>query len=106
MEDGHYTYSNSEIILMFTIGGGGWEIYEIILIKKSLDGLTGGTGKWFKVNLNGVDEDYKGPEGWYQFQTNDCRYEFDEANDELRLHQFDCIGNPNGAVEYILTRNF
>jgi hypothetical protein len=106
MEDGHYTYSNSEFTLMFTIGDGGWEIYEIILIKNSIDGSMAGIGEWFKVNMNGVDEDYNGPEGWYQFQTDDCRYDFNEAKDELRLRQFDCLGNPDAMAEYILTRNY
>lgn len=105
MEDGEYTYSNSEIILMFTIGGGGWEIYDIVLVKTSTDDSMGGTGEWFKVNMNGVDEEYSGPQGWYQFQTDDCRYDFNEANDELRLHQFDCFGDPGNVAEYILTKN-
>ena len=105
MEDGEYIYSNSEITLMFTIGGAGWEIYDIALVKNATDDSMGGTGEWFKVNMNGVDEDYEGPEGWYQFQTDDCRYDFNEAKDELKLNQFDCFGYPDGVAEYILIRN-
>jgi hypothetical protein len=105
MEDGEYTYSNTEITLMFTIGGAGWEIYDIVLVKNATDDSMGGTGEWFKVNMNGVDKDYEGPEGWYQFQTDDCRYDFNEAKNELNLNQFDCFGNPDDAAEYILIRN-
>lgn len=106
MSDGHYTFKNTELTLSFTIAEGGWKINNILLINTTNGKKENATGEWFKVNMNGVDEDYSGPEGWYQFQTDQCNFEFDEATNKLVLQKYDCAQNPGKTIEYTLTRQF
>jgi hypothetical protein len=85
IEEGNYRYSNEEISLTFTIIDGGWAISEVVLTHKKTGKSSTGTGEWFKLNMNGVDPGYNGPEGWYQFETKDCYYEFNEPTKTLIL---------------------
>jgi hypothetical protein len=106
MTDGNYTYKNTELTLSFTIAGDGWEIYNIVLTNITNGRKENATGEWFKVNMNGVEEDYSGPEGWYQFQTDNCNYDFNEATNKLVLQKFDCAKNPGDSREYTLIRQY
>jgi hypothetical protein len=106
MTDGNYTYKNAELTLSFTIAGDGWEIYNIVLTNTTNGRKENATGEWFKVNMNGVEEDYSGPEGWYQFQTDNCNYDFNEATNKLVLQKFDCAKNPGDSREYTLIRQY
>jgi hypothetical protein len=92
LKDGKYTFSNDEITFSFDISDYGWVIsYAKIIIKKSNNTYIG-KGEWFKVNTNGMEEDYSGPLGWYQFQIDDCAFEFDEPVDNsIFLGASDCI---------------
>jgi hypothetical protein len=104
MEDGNYTYANSEFTLSFTIGEDGWEIFNIVIMDNANGDFEEGTGEWFKVNMNGADEDYEGPEGWYQFQTDNCKFDFNEAIDDLYLNRFECNQDPDASSSYTLLR--
>ncbi|MEY3501576.1 MAG: hypothetical protein RL308_3249 [Bacteroidota bacterium] len=92
LNDGKYTFSNDELTFSFETSDGGWVIsYAKITVKKS-NKTYDGKGEWFKVNPNGVDEEYSGPLGWYQLQINDCVFEFDEPIDNsIFLSSSDCI---------------
>ena len=90
MDDGKYKFANNEITLSFTITGDGWQIKEIKITNNTTKKIVTGQGEWFRVNLNGVDADYDGPEGWYQIQTSECNYEFNVPSNKLTLSQYDC----------------
>ena len=88
MQSGDYTFTNNENEFNFTISDGGWVI-SFIQINGSKEILK--DGYWRKVNMNGVDEDYDGPDGWYEFQTDQCNYDFNmPINNKLTLNSFDC----------------
>tara|TARA_B110000285_G_C14868255_1_gene487896 strand:+ start:315 stop:707 length:393 start_codon:yes stop_codon:yes gene_type:complete len=88
MQSGNYTFTNNENEFNFTISDDGWVI-TFIEINGSKEILK--DGYWRRVNMNGVDEDYNGPEGWYEFQTDQCNYDFDiPINNKLILKRFDC----------------
>jgi hypothetical protein len=90
MNDGKYKFANNEITLSFTITDEGFQIKEINITNNTTKKILPGEGEWFKVNLNGVDADYNGPEGWYQIQTAECNYEFNVPSNKLTLSQYDC----------------
>ncbi len=83
--EGKYHYANDEISLTFTVIDGGWGLSEVVFTNKKTGKSTTGVGEWFKLNMNGVDPDYNGPEGWYQFETQECYYEFNEPHETLSL---------------------
>ena len=88
MQPGDYTFTNNEYEFKFTISDDGWVISSI-QINGTKEVLKDGYWRW--VNMNGVDEDYDGPEGWYEFQTDQCNYNFDmPINNKLTLSSFDC----------------
>jgi hypothetical protein len=60
-----------------------------------------GSGEWFRVNIHGADPEYDGPLGWYQFQTTNCNYSFNEPSSELVLSKYDCK-NGEPEAEYTL----
>ena len=91
MDNGNYVYKNSDFTLSFTIENGGWEISNIILLNNKTGKKEKGSGIWFKVNRNGADADYSGPDGWYQFQTSKCNFSFDEPTSKLILQQYECV---------------
>jgi hypothetical protein len=107
MSDGIYSFKNSELTLSFKVDGDGYDIYNVILTYHSNGQKEYGTGQWFKVNMNGVDPDYSGPNGWYQFQTSRCNYSFNETTNKLTLEQYDCTQNPTKKFSKItLTRQY
>lgn len=83
--EGNYHYANDEIILTFVTIDGGWGLSDVVLTHTKTGKSASGVGEWFKLNMNGVDPDYKGPEGWYQFELNECYYEFNEPTETLIL---------------------
>jgi hypothetical protein len=69
-EDGRYAFTDEysmDVAIEFTENG---ETISNVNINDGPDVVaSNGTGFWFKVNMQGVEEDYNGPEGWYQFET-------------------------------------
>jgi hypothetical protein len=96
LSNGKYKYSNAEIALSFTISDEGYVISEIVLTNKTINKVFKAEGEWFEVNRNGADAGYDGPSGWYQFQTQECNYDFNTPNSKLILSRFDC---KNGLKE-------
>ena len=60
--------------LILDICDGEWGVCDMMIIDGKRLVASGGQGEWFRVNMNGVDEDYDGPEGWYQFESNEGEY--------------------------------
>jgi hypothetical protein len=85
ISEGKFTYSNNELSLTFTTIDGGWGLSDIVITYKNTGKTATGVGEWFKVNMNGADPDYSGPEGWYQFETTECYFEFNTPSDTLLL---------------------
>lgn len=81
LADGHYTFSNSNYILTFTIESGGWDIQNTTLTNKSSGQVEKQTGSQFMIHP---------PSVWYQFQTPFCNYSFEAPNKKLKLEKFDC----------------
>lgn len=103
LNNGNYTYKNADFTLSFTISNDGWDVSKVILLNTKTGQKENGSGEWFRVNRNGVDSDYNGPDGWYQFQTGKCNYSFDVPTTKLVLQQYDCVGNRRDMT-YTLTR--
>ncbi len=101
LNDGHYTFTNGEITLSFDVVENGEVLNNVIIQNHKSQKTDKGNGEWFRVNPNGADSSYDGPMGWYQFQTDNCNYEFDEPASSLKLSKFDCK-NGEAEMEYIL----
>ena len=79
-ENGEYIYSNDEMTLKVSVFDYGEEISIIInnLSKEEFQG----NGYWHSINMNGADEEYDGPDGFYEWDaiTPLCDGEFDFFN--------------------------
>lgn len=105
MSDGYYVYKNSELTISFKIQNGGWDINNIVLTNNKTGNKVYGSGYWHKVNMNGVDDDYSGPEGWYEFQTSNCNYSFDGSYTKIVLEKYDCKTNSADRSYNLLRAN-
>jgi len=94
-----FNYTSNEITLSFTTTDNGWSMENIVITHAATGKSVTGFGEWFKINRNGVDADYSGPDGWYQIEANGCDYEFNEPGDKLELSE-SCAGK---SKTYILT---
>jgi len=99
--DDIYRYENDLVSLSFNSSDNGWILSDVVFTNKKTGIIMTGAGEWFRVNMNGVDEDYSGPEAWYQFETKECFYEFDEPSEKLVLREG--CGTAE-AKEYVLNR--
>ncbi len=101
LEEGIYRYENDLVSLSFNSADNGWILSDVVVTNKKTGIIMTGAGEWFRVNMNAVDADYSGPEAWYQFETKECSYEFDEPSDKLVLREG--CGTAE-AKEYVLNR--
>ncbi len=82
LEDGMYSFTNGDLYTLdIQICNGGWSIcsFNFKHDENTIDYTE--VGEWFRVNLNGVDENYNGPVGWYQAYTDEVTYEFENLSD-------------------------
>ena len=93
MNDGQYTFGNSEVTLVMTLANYGTEISRATLTNNVTKEASSGTG--YYRSANGIE--------WYEFQTSGCNYEFDIPNGTLRLNQFDC-SNGQQSQTYTLSK--
>ena len=108
LEDGIHYYTNDDLRVDLNITEGGLTIESVIILDRNTGEKQEGTGVWHKINLQGADDGYDGPEGFYEFQTNECNYEFDapfEITDKIILSQFDCL-NGKASLKYTLTHMY
>ena len=90
--DGKYMYQNDKgMTCNVTISEGGWKAAVVLNLGKEFNGrVIKARGEWFKVNRNGADPGYDGPDGWYQLSDGNCSMEFDEIAKVILLKVFDC----------------
>lgn len=103
-DEAHYVFSNETYVLEFDLADAGMVVKNGLLVNKITGALETGSGAWFRVNMNGVDPDYNGPEGWYDFSTEFCYHTFTLSfqSDSLFLSRSYTNGEPDG--EFILTQ--
>lgn len=98
LDDGVHLLSNGEgIRLKVEICDVGYEVCGFQITNGSEVIVSNGSGEWFSVNMNGVEEDYDGPDGWYQIDTKDGGYYELERNEGRK---FSLTGDRN--IELIL----
>jgi len=102
-DEAHYAFSNETHFLEFDLAENGSLINNAFLINKVTGDIESGSGSWFRVNMNAVDPDYSGPEGWYEFSTENCSYTFKFSNNEDSLFLTNECSNGQVPVESILT---
>lgn len=93
LNDGHHHYTNDSIYVMFLISDFGRTMDTIVIINRITGAKDQGSGFWHGINLNGVDPDYDGPDGFYEMQTDRCYYELDKPESSIQpmiLRKFDC----------------
>ena len=74
--DGTYHYSDGIVYeIDLTVCVDGWEICDFTFYHDANIVTTSNKGEWLRVNQNGVAEDYEGPWGWYQIQTDNEYFE-------------------------------
>jgi hypothetical protein len=103
LNPGDYTYHNNEVILKFTVEDGGMTLKNLVLVYINSKTIEMGEGSWFMVNMRGADPSYSGPSGWYQFQTENCNFDFNEPGPQLTLSRFSCQNN-NEDVKLVLNK--
>ena len=78
LEDGTYRFTDGNLYdVDLSICDGGETVCEFTLYHDANLVTTTSQGEWFRVNPNGVDEDYEGPWGWYQIQTDEEYFEIE-----------------------------
>jgi len=85
-EDGTYVFENNEVKLTIEVIESGYKVVKSKLYFKSNKKESISKGEWFQVNEHGVDEDYKGPFGWYQIIEGVYKYDIElELNKNIIL---------------------
>jgi hypothetical protein len=107
--DGTYFYGNVNKNISLKVSNGGEDI-KVTLETKKGEHITEekGSGEWFAVNLNGADEDYDGPEGWYDVYMGDNNYveiEIGDWSDEVSTYETIKIPIPNSDDTMLLHLN-
>ena len=100
LHDGAHFFTNDEMRIDVYLSEDGWTIESVKILNRKTGETQKGAGLYHKINMNGVDEDYDGPEGFYSFETEYCKYEFDppnEAGDNITLSVFGCS---NGVKDH------
>jgi hypothetical protein len=81
LEDGFYSFTDGDkytLNLEICDGGGSICSFNFMFDKNTVDFTE--SGEWFRVNLNGLGENYEGPVGWYQANAKDISYEFESLS--------------------------
>jgi hypothetical protein len=97
LEDGSYTFTDGGLYsLDLEVCEGGESIcfFTFKHDENVVDNLE--SGEWFRVNLRTVDDNYAGPDGWYQISSETDTYEFEE----LKNNKYKLV---RGELKYIMT---
>jgi hypothetical protein len=100
-DDGYHHYTNDSIYVMFLISDYGRSMDTVVIHNRITGAIEKGSGYWHGLNLNGVDADYNGPDGWYEMHTNRCYYELDKPETSIEpmiIHKFDCKNGEKDSV--------
>ena len=101
-ENGEYTYSNKDITLKVTVFEYGEEI-SVIINNHSKQEIIECEGYWHSINMNGVDENYDGPDGFYD--PSGCDFDFELSESSLRLSMYLWSYDENKNIRHILYLN-
>jgi hypothetical protein len=93
LADGQHTFVNQNITLTLVMTDDGSTIASASVTNKITKKTS--TGKGSYRTANNVE--------WYEFQTNDCNYDFDVTGNKLTLSQFDCK-NGGKSAKYTLIK--
>lgn len=87
LDDGTYHYTDGKYYeIDLTVCEGGEMICNFTFYNDGNRVTSGEEGEWFRVNPNGADENYEGPWGWYQIQTEDEYFEIEVlGNDKIKV---------------------
>ena len=97
-ENGKYTYSNKDITLKVSVFEYGEEISIVIINNYSKQEIMECESYWHSINMRGVDEDYDGPDGFYE----PCDYDFELSESYLILSMYLWSYDENKDVKHIL----
>jgi hypothetical protein len=86
-------FEDNQLSIELTIIDNGWTISSVVLTNLSTKKTSIGQGLF--RSENNIE--------WYEFQTDDCNYDFDVPTENLILNQFDCK-NKQSAVKFTLTK--
>ena len=84
--DGNYYYSNSKQDIVLNVTDVGQKI-DLVITKRYCKECASvvGKGEWIYINLKGADENYEGPNGWYDIKIKNkyVELEFDDFSDKI-----------------------
>jgi hypothetical protein len=87
LDDGAYHFTDGQYHeVELSVCEGGEMICDFTFLHDENVITTGSQGEWFRVNANGADENYEGPWGWYQIQTDDEYFEIEVlSSDRIKV---------------------
>lgn len=104
LEDGRFIYSSDDFELIIDISDYGEKIENVHLFYKKTMVIEKGDGYWQQVNENTIDDNYTGPLGWYEFQTDKCNYSIDIEESSIKVSRYDCKDGSKSS-EFVLKKN-
>lgn len=87
LDDGTYHFSDKKNYKIdLTVCEGGEGICNFAFYENEKEIVVASYGEWFRVNSNGVEEDYEGPWGWYQIEIDDEYFEIEVlSSDKIKV---------------------
>lgn len=96
LTNGKYIYNNDKgMTCDLTVTENGWKI-SVVLNMGSSETNKVYNGKGYYRNEHGA--------GWYEFQSTECNFSFDQPTNKITIEKYDCKSG-GGTVKYILTKS-
>ena len=94
--DGKYSFKNSQGMKCdLNFSDGGWKVSIKLNMGNVAPGKTfEGTGEWMN----------QGGGHWYQINTSNCSFDFDEPSSTLKLTLYDCTKSGMKEAKYTLSK--
>ena len=94
--DGRYTYRNEKgMVCDLVFSEDGWKVsVNLNMGSVSNSKQLKGVGQW--LNQGGGE--------WYQVNTENCSFDFDQPNNQLKISIYDCEKSGLKAKEYVLKK--
>ena len=93
LDEGAYYFVGESHYVEMSIEDGGWSIASVTVIDMESGTRETGSGSWHDINLEGADENYDGPDGFYEFETEYCFYDFNaplEYGEMVEFNRSEC----------------
>jgi hypothetical protein len=106
LSDGKHVFTNEKgmTCTISTFENGTQVAVNLNLGKEYSGKVIKAKGEWMRVNMNGVEPGYKGPEGWYQVSDGNCSMEFESPQEQLKINLNDCKENELKDLELKFTK--